>query len=62
MIKGLVEWLSEDAKEAVFLRKFVMFKIVPMLNPDGVALGNYPRGLSRRNFNRQLKNPDKIVF
>lgn len=33
-----------------------------MLNPDGVALGNYRTGLSGRDFNREYKNPDKTVF
>ena len=40
----------------------MVFKIVPMLNPDGVALGNYRTGLSGRDFNREYKNPDKTVF
>ena len=44
------------------MRKHVVFKIVPMLNPDGVALGNYRTGLSGRDFNREYKNPDKAVF
>ena len=33
-----------------------------MLNPDGVALGNYRTGLSGRDFNRMYKNPDKAIF
>ena len=44
------------------MRKHVVFKIVPMLNPDGVALGNYRTGLSGRDFNREYKNPDKSFF
>lgn len=47
---------------AEFLRKNVIFKIVPMMNPDGVVLGNYRTGLSGRDFNREYKDPDKEVF
>ena len=38
--------------QAKMLRKYIVFKIVPMLNPDGVVLGNYRTGLSGRDFNR----------
>ena len=40
----------------------MVFKIVPMLNPDGVAMGNYRTGLSGRDFNREYRNPDKPLF
>lgn len=30
-----------------------------MMNPDGVALGNYRTGLSGKDFNREYKDPDK---
>lgn len=39
-----------------------MFKIVPMLNPDGVAIGNYRTGLSGKDFNREYRAPDKVLF
>ena len=44
------------------MRKNIVFKIVPMLNPDGVALGNYRTGLSGKDFNREYKSPDKTIF
>lgn len=52
MIEGFIEWICGESKEAAILRRFIVFKIVPMLNPDGVALGNYRTGLSGRDFNR----------
>jgi murein tripeptide amidase MpaA len=52
MMEGFIEFLCGDSKLAVSLRKNIIFKIVPMLNPDGVALGNYRTGLSGRDFNR----------
>ena len=62
MIEGFIDWICGDSKEASILRRFIVFKIVPMLNPDGVALGNYRTGLSGKDFNREYKMPDKTVF
>ena len=33
-----------------------MFKVVPMLNPDGVILGNYRCSLSGRDLNRNYRS------
>jgi hypothetical protein len=33
-----------------------------MLNPDGVVIGNYRTGLSGKDFNREYKDPDRVVF
>jgi hypothetical protein len=40
-IQGTIEFLISNTPEAKFLRNYFIFKIVPMLNPDGVAIGNY---------------------
>jgi murein tripeptide amidase MpaA len=52
MMEGFIEWLCGPSKEAFTMRKYIVFKIVPMLNPDGVAIGNYRTGLSGKDFNR----------
>jgi hypothetical protein len=39
-----------------------VFKIVPMLNPDGVIVGNYRCALTGRDLNRNYKNPLKDSF
>lgn len=62
MMEGFIDWLCGESKGAQLLRKHVVFKIVPMLNPDGVALGNYRTGLSGKDFNREFKSPDKALF
>lgn len=41
MIKGLIESLLEDSSDAHYLRNHFIFKIIPMVNPDGVIHGNY---------------------
>ena len=38
-----------------------MFKIVPMLNPDGVIVGNYRTNLAARDLNRTYKDPKKVI-
>jgi murein tripeptide amidase MpaA len=52
MMEGFLDFICGESKMAEFLRKHVIFKIVPMMNPDGVALGNYRTGLSGKDFNR----------
>lgn len=39
-----------------------MFKIIPMVNPDGVVLGNYRTSLSGKDLNREFINPDEYIF
>lgn len=41
MCVGLVNFLISDDIDAVRLREKVVFKIIPMINPDGVVAGNY---------------------
>lgn len=37
------------------MRKKVIFKIIPMINPDGVIFGNYRTSLSGKDLNRQFR-------
>jgi len=41
--------------EAEYLRKKIIFKIIPMVNPDGVVFGNYRTSLSGKDLNRKFK-------
>ena len=41
IFSGMIEMLPSDNDVASRLRENVIFKIIPMLNPDGVYLGNY---------------------
>lgn len=38
---GVIDFLVSGHPVAQVLRDHVVFKVVPMLNPDGVYLGNY---------------------
>lgn len=52
-----MDYLVGDSEGAKFLRNNFVFKIVPMLNPDGVIVGNYRCSLSGLDLNRQWVNP-----
>ena len=61
MMKGLIDFLVSNAPEAKALRDHFVFKIVPILNPDGVINGNYRCSLSGQDLNRRWKNPNKVL-
>ena len=44
--------MSDESKE---IRKSCIFKIIPMMNPDGVICGNYRTNLGGFDLNRQFK-------
>lgn len=50
---GVLDLLTDESSElAQGLRQHFVITIIPMLNPDGVALGNYRCSLSGRDLNR----------
>lgn len=60
-MQGCIEFLLGDSKEAEYLRESCVFKIVPMLNPDGVIHGNYRCSLAGCDLNRRWKKPIKKI-
>lgn len=52
IVEGLIKFLISDALEAQMLRDKYVFKVVPMLNPDGVIVGNYRSSLGGHDLNR----------
>jgi hypothetical protein len=62
MMRGLLWFLTDpDSEEARLLRENFVFKIVPMLNPDGVINGNYRTSLAGCDLNRRWKTPNKTI-
>ncbi|XP_035499423.2 cytosolic carboxypeptidase 2 [Scophthalmus maximus] len=55
MMEGLLDFLLGDSEDAQLLRDTFVFKVVPMLNPDGVVVGNYRCSLAGRDLNRNYK-------
>ena len=59
IMEGIIDYLtSSDESNANLLRNRFVFKIVPMLNPDGVIVGNYRCSLSGLDLNRQWIAPN----
>jgi cytosolic carboxypeptidase protein 2/3 len=62
-MKGIIEFLtSETSEEAQALRKNFVFKIIPMINVDGVMYGNYRCSLSGIDLNRTWKRIEPTLF
>ena len=61
MHQGCIEFLVSNDPAAVELRKNFIFKVIPILNPDGVIHGNYRASLMGVDLNRRWKNPSKFL-
>ena len=60
IMHGLLDFLTSPEEEvARQLRQQIVFNVVPMLNPDGVAAGNYRTSLSGHDLNRVWAAPDR---
>ena len=57
-----MKFLIGNSIEASKLRNTYVFKLVPMLNPDGVILGNTRCSLAGQDLNRQWKTPSMHRF
>ena len=62
MMQGVINFLTDpNDPEAKILRDNFVFKIIPMLNPDGVINGNYRCSLAGCDLNRRWKKPNKVL-
>ena len=63
MMKGFLDFLLDPHnKRAEQLRSSFVFKIVPMLNPDGVINGNHRCSLSGKDLNREYHRPGRYTY
>nr|XP_055111093.1 cytosolic carboxypeptidase 6 isoform X7 [Symphalangus syndactylus] len=58
---GIIDFLVSQHPIARVLREYLVFKIAPMLNPDGVYLGNYRCSLMGFDLNRHWLDPSPWV-
>ena len=56
---GFISFICSNHPVAVQLREKLIFKIVPMLNPDGVAIGNYRTCSMGFDLNRHWLSPQE---
>jgi len=57
MMEGVLDFLTGPSVEAEQIRKIFTFKIIPMLNPDGVVVGNSRCSLAGVDLNRRYRKP-----
>ncbi|XP_055137514.1 cytosolic carboxypeptidase 2 [Symphalangus syndactylus] len=62
VMKGFLDFILSNAPDAQLLRDIFVFKVLPMLNPDGVIVGNYRCSLAGRDLNRHYKTILKESF
>ncbi|XP_078484968.1 cytosolic carboxypeptidase 6-like isoform X2 [Ciona intestinalis] len=57
IVQGFLDFILSSHPVARVLRENIVFKVVPMLNPDGVYLGNYRCSLMGFDLNRHWQDP-----
>ena len=61
VVKGCIDFLMGDSEEAKKLREIYVFKIVPMMNPDGALVGNSRTSFAGCDLNRRWGKPNEII-
>ena len=61
-MKGMLQQLVKNTPEMAFLRKHIVFKIIPMLNVDGVVMGNFRTSLYGKDLNRLFKKQQLFLI
>ncbi|GFS06475.1 cytosolic carboxypeptidase 1 [Elysia marginata] len=61
IMKGTIDFLLSRKPQAQLVREMYIFKIVPMLNPDGVLNGNHRSSLVGEDLNRRWGKPCRVL-
>lgn len=63
VLKGFMEELVKSkSKNIIELRNSFNFHIVPMLNPDGVVMGNFRTSLYGKDLNRLFRKNQTLMI
>ena len=60
MMNGVLRYLFSKTRESQILLENFVFYIVPIINPDGVAEGNFRTDSQGKNLNRFYTSPDPV--
>lgn len=60
-MEGVLKFLTGNSPVAQSLRNIYVFKIVPLLNPEGVLCGNFRSSFTGTDLNRRWDQPDEIL-
>ncbi|MCB9898612.1 MAG: succinylglutamate desuccinylase/aspartoacylase family protein [Planctomycetes bacterium] len=55
--EAFLDWLVGPSQKARAVRRHAVVRVVPMMNPDGVAHGHYRRNLAGLDLNREWDTP-----
>ena len=61
VMHGAMEFLLGSSDEAKKLRELYLIKVVPMMNPDGVLVGNSRTSFAGCDLNRRWLKPNEII-
>jgi murein tripeptide amidase MpaA len=56
LMHGFLSYITSNSETANYLRNTCIFKVIPMLNPDGVILGNFRCSFTGKDLNRVFKS------
>ncbi|CAM9859582.1 unnamed protein product [Bubo scandiacus] len=62
VMKGFLDYILGDSDKAQLLRDNFVFKVAPMLNPDGVIVGNHRCSLTGQDLNRKYGSNMKKFY
>ncbi|KAM9245598.1 LOW QUALITY PROTEIN: cytosolic carboxypeptidase 3 [Leptosomus discolor] len=62
IMKGFLDYIPGDSGKAQLLRDNFVFKVIPMLNPDGVIVGNHHCSLTGQDLNQKYRSNVKKFY
>jgi murein tripeptide amidase MpaA len=62
VMEGFIDQMLKRSRETDYLRKNFVVKVIPMINPDGVVIGNYRSNLSGCDLNRNWNTDKKSLY